>query len=242
MKKICAFLLCCAGLVGCSKHDPILPGVRHDVFDSSEVVITNQSVPDLSQQKNIYGDDTCEYRQDLLNNIWLGDKKVFDGFATESVVKTNRAPVCDGRFVYAGLSDGQVVKINTNNNKVVWTADVFKGHSMTGGTAVVDIVARIGVDGKSVLAGGLGDAWCKLRADNGTVLWCLDISVPLDFIVVDNFAFVVGADNNLYAVNVDTGRAYWKAEVKKQVVPSWNGVNIVVGKQKFNYHTGEIIK
>ena len=47
-KKIFAFTSCALGLVGCSKHDPILPGVRHDIFDSFEVNVRNKDVPELN--------------------------------------------------------------------------------------------------------------------------------------------------------------------------------------------------
>lgn len=243
LKKIFAFLLCIVGISSCSKRDPILPGVRVDIFESTDVHVLNQSVPDLSEKaKNIYGDENCEYKQDALNNVWLGDKKIFNGFPTDSVVKSNQTPVCVGKFIYSGLSTGEVIKINTVNQKTVWMADVFKETSLTGGTMIVDIVARVGVDGKYVYAGGLGDAFCKLRNDNGYKIWCLDISVPVNFIVVDNFAFVIGADSNLYAINIDNGSVYWKTVIKKQRVPKYDGKNIIVGKEIIDYKNGTIVK
>lgn len=243
MKKIFAFLLCCLTLCACSKHDPILPGVRQDIFDTTDVKIENKNVPDLSESvKDIYGDKDCEYKQDSSNNIWLGDKKIYDGFAMDNVVNGNQSPICVGQFIYTGLSTGEVVKINTKTKKVVWTADVYRGNNLTGGAAVVDIVAHVGVDGKYVFAGGLGDAFCKLNANNGNKVWCVNISVPVDFIIVDNFAFVVGTDYNLYAINTDDGSVYWKTEIKKQATPKYDGKNIIIKKQKIDYKTGEIVK
>lgn len=229
-------------MVACSKRDPILPGVRHDIFDENDVYVKNQSVPDLSENvKDIYGDKDCEYKQDTQNNIWLGENKIFAGFATDSIVKSNQSPICVGKFIYTGLSTGQVIKINASTKKIMWMADLFKEHGLTGGTSLVDIIAHIGVDGKYVYAGGLGDAFCKMSAESGKKLWCVDISVPVDFIVVDNFAFVTGSDYNLYAVNTDKGEVYWKTEVKKQKTPKYDGKNLIVGKQKIDYKTGKII-
>lgn len=235
--------MCVFAISSCSKHDPILPGVRQDIFESTDVYVTNQEVPDLSADiKNIHGDADCEYKQDSANNIWMGETKIFSGFSTGSIVKSNQKPICVGQFIYTGLSTGEVIKINKNNKRIVWTSDLFKETSLTGGTSVVDIIARVGVDGKFVYAGGLGDAFCKLRAESGKKVWCLDISVPVDFIMIDNFVFIVGADDNLYSVNIDDGKVYWKTEIKKQKIPSFDGVNISVGKQKINYKTGELVK
>lgn len=240
MKKIFAFLLCSVAVASCSKHDPILPGERADIFDSYEVNVKNKKLPDLSAEiTNVSGDEKCEYRQDAQNTIWAGDKKIWSGFSTNNAVKSKQAPVCDGKFIYTGLSTGEIVKINTNTKKTVWATDVFRANNLTGGASVVDIVARVGLNGKYVYAGGLGDAFCKLNASNGDKVWCLNISVPVDFIMVDDFVFVVGTDNNLYAINKQNGDVYWKTEIKKQVVPKYDGKNIIVGRQKINYKNGQ---
>jgi len=242
LKKIYFILIGVLAVSGCSKHDPILPGVRHDVFDSTEIHVKNQELPELSDGiKNISGDENCDYRQDSSNIIWSGDKKVYVGFSSGSFVKNNQSPICVGQFLYTGFSTGEVVKINTSNKRLVWSTDVFRLNNLTGGASVVDVVAHVGIDGAHVYAGGLGDAFCKLNSNNGDKVWCLNISVPVDFIIVDDFAFVVGTDNNLYAINTKNGDVYWKTEVKKQVKPEYNGKFIIVGKQKINYKNGTLI-
>ena len=240
MKKLSVFLLCALAMVACSKRDPILPGERADIFDSYEVNVKNRNLPDLSAEiTNISGDEKCDYRQDAQNVIWSGNKKIWTGFATNNAVKSNQSPICDGGFIYTGLSTGEIVKINTKTKKTVWSTDVYRVNNLTGGASVVDIVAYVGVNGKYVYAGGLGDAFCKLNAYNGDKVWCLNISVPVDFIMVDDFVFVVGTDNNLYAINKQNGDVYWKTEIKKQVVPKYDGKNIIVGRQKISYKNGQ---
>ena len=228
---------------GCSKRDPILPGERHDIFGAENIKIVNKSVPVLSESaKNIYGIESCDFTQDATNTIWNGDKKVFKGFATDDLVKNNQRPVCVDNFVYTGFSNGEIIKLNTNNNHVVWTADVYKENTLTGGSRIVDIVARVGVDKNFVYAGGLGDAFCKFKNINGNKVWCTNISVPVDFILIDDFAFVIGADSNLYAINVNDGSVYWKTKVKKQVAPKYDGQRIIVGREEINYTDGKIVK
>ena len=241
MKKIFAVLLCCITIFGCSKHDPILPGERHDIFSDTDINVSNKPVPVLSESvKNIYGNESCDFTQDSTNTIWHGDKKVFKGFVTSDSVKSSQKPVCLERFVYTGLSNGEVIKLNVNNNRVIWTADVYKENTLTGGSTIVDIIARVGVDKDFVYVGGLGDAFCKLKNVNGYKMWCVNISVPVDFILIDDFAFVVGADNNLYAINTNDGSVYWKTKVKKQVSPKYDGKYIIVGREKINYINGMI--
>lgn len=240
MKKKLAFFLSVLAIASCSKHDPILPGVRNDIFDANEVVVQGKDVPDLPDSvTTISGDKDCEYKQDVQNVIWSGDKKIWSGFSTNNAVKSNQSPICDGKFIYTGLSTGEVIKVNTTTKKTVWTTDVFRANNLTGGASMVDIVAHVGLDDKYVYAGGLGDAFCKLNANNGNRIWCLNISVAVDFIMVGDFVFVVGTDNNLYAINKQNGDVYWKSEIKKQVKPKYDGKNIIIGRQKINYKNGQ---
>ena len=243
MKKTVAFLLCFFAISSCSKHDPILPGERFDIFDANDVHVQNREVPELSDNMtNISGDNVCEYSQDLSNTIWDGNKKVWSGFATNSSVKSEQSPICDGDYIYTGLSTGEVIKINTKTHKPVWVTDVYRVNNLTGGASVVDIVAHVGVDGKYVYAGGLGDAICKINANNGNKIWCLNISVAVDFIMVDDFIFVVDIDNNLYAINKQDGSVYWKQEVNRQIKPNYNKQIISVKRQKISRKDGSIIK
>ena len=76
MKKIFAFLVILMVATSCSKRDPILPGVRHDIFDTTEIKVENKDVPELSQNaKDIFGDSNCDYKQDAL--------KMFDKFVKD---------------------------------------------------------------------------------------------------------------------------------------------------------------
>ena len=243
MKRYFVFLMLVFMGVGCAEHDPILPGTRVDIFGSSDMKIENTDVPQLSDnQKNISGNDKCDYRQDKDNNIWRGDKKIFSGFSTGTVVRSNQSPICENGFIYTGLTTGEVIKINASNRNLLWTADVFRTSNMTGGASVVDVVTHVGVDKDFVYAGGLGDAFCKLNKYSGEKIWCLDISVPVDFIMVDNFAFVVDGDGALYAINVNNGKIYWKTEKVPQVKPGYEKGVLSVGKLRINYVDGKVEK
>ena len=66
--------------------------------------------------------------------------------------------------------------------------------------------------------------------------------MPVDFIMVDDFIFVVGTDNNLYSINKNSGDVYWKTEIKKQVKPIYKDKFIIVGRQAINYKNGMIEK
>lgn len=227
-------------LGACSKHDPILPGTRSAIFATNAPVVLNQSITDLPAT-TVAGDAdaNCPYTQDASNVIKNGDRKIFSGFPTPNSVHSNMRPVCSGKYVYAGLTTGEVVKVDTKTRNIVWIADVFRPSNMTGGASVVDIVAPIMLHNGTVYAGGLGDAFCAINATSGVKKWCTYIGTAHQFVITNAAAFVVGTDNNLYAVRMRDGAIYWRAAVNAQSAPIYGDETVTVGRQKFDAATGQ---
>ena len=237
------FLFCCVlGLVACDKHDPILPGTRVAIFNSSDVSVLNKNIPDIPESAFVADKTECKYTQDTSNVIWDGNRRVFSGFATNNSVLSNLQPICSGKYLYAGLTTGEVVKLNPKTRQIIWIADVYSNSNLTGGASMVDIVAPLVVYKNSVFAGGLGNAFCKINANSGAKQWCLGISVPVAFTIAGDYAFVVSSDNNLYAVSVNNGDVFWRTQIDKQVAPRYEKGIIFVGKQQINAENGKKLK
>lgn len=227
-------------LGACSKHDPILPGTRSAIFATNAPVVLNQSITDLPATA-VAGDAdaNCPYTQDASNVIKNGDRKIFSGFPTPNSVRSDMKPICSGKYVYAGLTTGEVIKVDAKTRNIAWIADVFRPSNMTGGASVVDIVAPIMLYNGTVYAGGLGDAFCAINATSGAKKWCTYIGTAHPFIITDAAAFVVGTDDNLYAVRMRDGAIYWRAAVNAQSAPTYGDGTVTVGRQKFDAATGQ---
>lgn len=235
----CSIAILCA----CDKHDPILPGVRTDIFEpSAKQNIINADVSNLPDAAPTRDAAECKYTIDSTNTIRDGDKKIFIGFPAPNSVDVETHPLCDGGYVYAGLNTGNVVKVSPTKRNVIWMTDVYSESNMTGGAATVDIVAPLIIDGAYIYAGGMGDAFCKINKDSGTKKWCAPISTRQPFIVLDNVAYIVGLDDALYAVRLTDGAIYWRTDVKKQNAPIYENKIVTVKKQKFDAVTGTELK
>lgn len=240
-KKIIA-IVALVLLTGCDKHDPVLPGVRKPIFTNTELKIENKTIFDLPEMAFTHDNTKCPYTQDSQNVIWNGNRKIFSGFATNNSVASTQKPICDGRYLYAGLTTGEVIKINQTNRQIMWIADVYSPSNMTGGASIVDIVAPIVPYNRAVYAGGMGDAFCKINATSGVKQWCKNISTATPFIIAGDYAFVVSADNYLYAIGTKKGDIFWRTEIEKQSVPTYKSGIITVGKMQINASDGKIIK
>lgn len=242
MRKI-LFLLACVSMVSaCEKHDPILPGDRTAIFTSWQPTMLNTDVPNVPDVLPDTPQTDCPYTQDSNNIIRDESRKIFSGFSTPNSVQSTQKPVCSGNFIYAGMTTGELVKINVRTRAIAWIADIYSPSNMTGGSSVVDITAPIILADKYVYVGGLGDAFCKINANTGVAVWCDKIGVSVPFIVTDDTSFVVGTDNYLYAVRNSDGAIYWRTSVKKQSAPTYENKIIKVGKNKIDAQTGKKIK
>ncbi|MCM1294392.1 MAG: PQQ-like beta-propeller repeat protein [Muribaculaceae bacterium] len=241
MRKILTSVIALLALAACAKHDPILPGTRSAIFATNDVSVLNTPVPDAPE--NFINSDVtdCPYRQDASNVIWHGDRKIFSGFATPNSVKSDQHPVCHGKYVYAGLTTGELVKVNPSTRVIAWMSDIYRPSNLTGGASVVDITAPIVVGDTYVYAGGLGDAYCKINNIDGAKKWCANISVGLPFLVANNVSYVVSTDGNLYAIRDNDGAVYWRISVDKQVAPKYSDGVISVGREKFDAKTGKVL-
>lgn len=242
MRKTSIFILCALAVAACDKHDPILPGVRDDIFNTKTLNVLN--APVLGAPENIAQIESvdCPYTQNADNTVWDGSRKIFSGFATGNSVAGARKPVCNGKYVYAGLSTGELVKINPRTREMIWIADIYRRSNMTGGASVLDIVAPIQIHGKYIYAGGLGDAFCRVSDSTGTPVWCTDIGVEKPFIITDNAAYVLDTEKNLNAVRLSDGAIYWRRAVKKSRTPRYEDKSIIIGSERFDAETGDLIK
>ena len=234
----------CYLLFACSKDDPILPGDRVSIFGDSALVnfAPPREIPNMPDNAPEIILQECPFTVDSSNAIWDGSRKIFSGFPTTSYVKSDKKPVCDGDFVYAGLSTGELVKVNAKTRNVVWVEDIYRESNMLGGATVLDVIAPVVVYNSDVYVGGLGDAFCKLNKSSGAKRWCVNIGVSQPFVITDAAAFVVGTDNNVYAINTRDGSIYWRQSIKKQSAPLLRDGILFVGKEKFKAATGEVIK
>ncbi len=239
MRKFVPALGIILALGACDSHDPILPGERRAVFNTPKIEILKTSVENLTPSVS-GGDVDCPYTQDADNVIWHGDKKIFTGFPTSTHVASDRHPVCHGSYVYAGLSTGEVVKLNPRTRAVSWVTDVFRPSNMTGGASMVDIIAPVVVDGTSIYAAGLGDAVCRLRTDSGNARWCAPIGSAYPIVVTQTAIFVMATDGSLYALRPSDGAAYWRTEISRPGAPVYDGTTITVGRVRVDAATGKI--
>lgn len=241
MRRISIALCCLFAVCACDKHDPILPGNRTPIFDSNTVQVQNKNIENLPETAFVFDNSDCDYTQDSNNIVWDGERRVFSGFPTSNTVSASVKPVCSGKYIYAGLSTGELVKINPKTRAIAWIADIYRASNITGGAPMVDIIAPIVPYKQSVYVGGLGDAFCRVNSYSGVKKWCVNIGIAVPFVLAGDFAFVVGTDDNLYAIALSDGAVMWRSGIKSQKGPEYKNGRITVDKEVFDAQDGKKI-
>ena len=208
-KKI---VICYLLLAGCTKTDPILEGRRVPVFEDNRVEISDEKITSLGEA---LPEVSCDFTIDGNNQIWRGGRRIFAGLPTMAKIDVPRKVVCNGKYVYAGLSTGELVKVNKDSRNLEWTADIFMPHIPTGGSPFLDITAAPVWSDGFIYAGGLGGAFCKIRDKDGAKMWCLPISVEDIVKSTRTFNVVRTTDGEALAVSTD-GKAYGNCEICKR--------------------------
>jgi outer membrane protein assembly factor BamB len=207
-----AMLLLLALAAACSKSDPILPGDRSPVFKKDDIVVLDKKIDDPGA---LLSPEKCDYVLDGNNMIWKGEARIFAGLPTESEIRTPKTAACRGDFVYAGLSTGELVKVNAKTRDLEWTADIFAERAPTGAPPFLDIIAAPVLNGGYVYAGGLGGEFCKARDSDGAKIWCLPVGVQEILRSTKNFNFILTTDGDLLAVSAD-GKVYWRSSAAER--------------------------
>jgi len=231
-------------LASCGSNDPILPGERHPIF-AGDAVVLNQAAPVGELNWAPVYNPTRTFIQDENNVIWETTNneqtRIFSGIRTTTRIGGTRDVVQDAHNIYAGLSTGEIVAINKNTRQVVWTADIFRARAVTGGAPILDIVAPIKIGGTCLYAGGIGNAFCRIRRSDGHRFFCVYIGVGVPFIVTSTTAFVVATDGHLYAIDRINGNIFWRTSVRRETTPTIDGNIITVGRERFDAVTGNRI-
>ena len=191
----CSFFI----LFACSTPDPILEGTRTPVFKSDQLKISGRVLgADLGAE--LEPKKCGDIRIDSENRIWKGGVKIFSGLPTESKFNIEKQAACNGMSVYAGLSTGELIKVNHSARNLEWTADIFDERTPTKNGIFLDIIAPPVYDAGFIYAGGLGGLFCKVRDADGAKVWCLPIAVESLKKSTAKYIVVRSADGKAYAV------------------------------------------
>ena len=120
-------------------------------------------------------------------------------------------PIIHDSMVYAGMDNGKVVAVSTSGNPV-WEARVSVPSGRNELQRLVDVDGQISADQGRVYAASYHGRVVAINQSNGSIAWARDIPSVVGVTIDDNLVYVSDRDDNVWALEKDSGVSVWKQD------------------------------
>lgn len=191
-----------------------------------EVVAINQSDGSQAWSSNIGSEVVAiAHAQGELAIIRTNDNHVFalsirNGEKVWTVSQTSPAltlrgasvPVVKDGVVYAGMDNGKVIAISLDSGTVIWESRVSIPSGRSELDRLVDIDGQLAIDEQYIYAASYHGRVAAISRVNGRIVWARDIASSAGVSIDNTMVFVTDRDDNVWALEKDTGISVWKQE------------------------------
>ncbi|MEM8844338.1 MAG: outer membrane protein assembly factor BamB [Pseudomonadota bacterium] len=121
-------------------------------------------------------------------------------------------PIITSDIVYAGMDNGKVLAISTLTGNTVWEARVSVPSGRNELQRLVDVDGQIAADDFRVYAASYHGRVVSIDKVNGRIIWARDIASVTGVTIDDNIVYVSDKDDNVWALEKDSGVSVWKQD------------------------------
>ena len=120
-------------------------------------------------------------------------------------------PIVPNDMVYAGMDNGKVIAISDTGNPI-WEARVSVPSGRNELQRLVDVDGQIAADEFRVYAASYHGRVAAINKSNGSIAWARDIASVVGVTIDDNLVYVTDRDDNVWALEKDSGVSVWKQD------------------------------
>lgn len=120
------------------------------------------------------------------------------------------APVFDQGILYSGFANGKVVALRAENGEPMWEQRVMLPEGRSELDRIVDVDARIELDGGSMYAFAYQGRVTAISRREGRPMWEQELSGYLDMAQGYGQLYVVDADDTVSAIDKASGEVNWQ--------------------------------
>ena len=122
------------------------------------------------------------------------------------------APVFDQGVLYTGFANGKVVALRGENGEPIWEQRVMLPEGRSELDRIVDVDARVLLDGGSMYALAYQGRVAAISRREGRPMWEQELSGYLDMAQGYGQVYVVDADDTISAIDKSNGEINWQQE------------------------------
>ncbi|MFK7794583.1 MAG: outer membrane protein assembly factor BamB [Gammaproteobacteria bacterium] len=121
-------------------------------------------------------------------------------------------PIVRDGVIYAGMDNGKVIAISTQSGNVIWEARVSVPSGRSELERLVDVDGQIALDDNFVYAASFHGRVVSISRDNGQIRWARDLASISGVSIDDALVYVTDKDDNVWALEKETGVSSWKQD------------------------------
>ncbi len=121
-------------------------------------------------------------------------------------------PLVAEGVVYAGMDNGKVIAISVESGNVIWESRVSVPSGRSELERIVDVDGQLAADETNIYASSYHGRVVAINRSNGRVVWARDIASVSGVAADQNLVFVTDRDDNVWALEKETGVSVWKQE------------------------------
>ncbi len=121
-------------------------------------------------------------------------------------------PVVRDGVIYAGMDNGKVIAISTQSGNVIWEARVSVPSGRSELERLVDVDGQIAIDDNFVYAASFHGRVVSINRTNGRIRWARDLASISGVSIDDVLVYVTDKDDNVWALEKETGVSSWKQD------------------------------
>lgn len=121
-------------------------------------------------------------------------------------------PVVQDGVVYAGMDNGKVIAVSTETGNIIWESRVSVPSGRSELERLVDVDGQLAIDNEYVYAASYHGRVVAINRINGRIKWARDLASISGVSVDEVLVYVTDKDDNVWALEKETGVSSWKQD------------------------------
>ena len=121
-------------------------------------------------------------------------------------------PVMRDGVIYAGMDNGKVIAVSAESGNIIWESRVSVPSGRSELERLVDVDGQIAIDNEYVYAASFHGRVVAISRANGRIKWARDLASISGVSVDDALVYVTDKDDNVWALEKETGVSSWKQD------------------------------
>ncbi len=128
------------------------------------------------------------------------------------ILRGASVPIVRDGVIYAGMDNGKVIAISMQSGNVIWESRVSVPSGRSELERLVDVDGQIAADDNFIYAASYHGRVVAISRTNGRIRWARDLASISGVSVDDALVYVTDKDDNVWALEKETGVSSWKQD------------------------------